>query len=121
MTEDTITIGYRNQRHLQRKVRAMLVGWGYTVMSPKVRPVKMITLRLELGIPASTLHKLLKRPDCPPFPGKDARRRQSVLVTPDLRAWLKAEAARIKQRDCQTPGPSLDVSQPRCASAPAQS
>lgn len=97
MTENTITISFRSQRHLQRKVVAMLLSWGYTVMPPTARATKMIDLRLELGIPASTLHKLLARPECPPFPGKtaNARRRNEIMVTPKLRAWLVARVREI--------------------------
>ncbi len=94
---NSITLEYSSQRQLERKVKAIMLQWGYTVTPPRHKFTKMIDFRRELGIPATTLCEILNHPDCPDFPGNHAIRRQRIVVTPALRQFVKS---RIKSPDC---------------------
>lgn len=86
---NSITLSYSSQRQLERKVKAILLQWGYGIIPPSPVWTKMADFRAELNLPASTLSKILDDPECPDFPGKSARRRQKLVVTPALRLFLK--------------------------------
>ena len=94
---NTLTIEYSSQRHLERKIKAILLQWGYTIIPKVPKWTTMANFRAEIGCPASTLHKILSDPECPDFPGKHARRRHRIVVTPALKQFVKKQADRSGQ------------------------
>lgn len=94
---NTLTLEYSSQRNLERKINAIMVQWGYTVIPKGAKWTPMAEFRAEIGCPPSTLHKILSDIECPEFPGKYARRRHRIVVTPALKQFVKKQADRSKQ------------------------
>ena len=94
---NSITLEYSSQRQLERKLKACLLQMGYSIIPPSPKFTSMADFRAEIGCPPSTLHKILSDPECPDFPGKQARRRTRIVVTPALRNFVKKQADRSKK------------------------
>lgn len=104
---NTITLEYRNQRHLERKVVAMLLQWGYGITPPRAEWVTMRAVQERFRIThPSQLNRLLSDPSCPDFPGKDPsphRRRHKIVVTPALQKFLLQKLSDAKARTAYRP------------------
>ena len=87
---DTVTISFRGQKHMEKKLAAILRALRWTCIPPGPKWSTPAEVSEEIGIKSNSLNRLINRKDCPRFIADrgESGRINRLVLSDNLRAFL---------------------------------